>query len=239
MILGKYYNLIRNSELARFYWLFGIYLVLSVLFFRGGYRGELVDDGLAGLVKFENQGWKGFGQSFGFTSLYYFHDFFVLTIYALVGKSAFGWFIVMIILHSLNAWLSFITFRKFYYLMNVSNGTLIAFTGAILFLLSPYQTENVLWAATLHYSVALSVFLVVCNILLNSLQSGQLIGKTVWVIAALYAVSLMTLEISLVFPLAWLVLGAGVVLNKKTSVNIQQFVGGLIFPLFAMVILYS
>ena len=118
--------------------IFPLFLLLAFMFFCKGYRGELVDDGLAGLVKFENMGWQGFWHSFGFTSLYYFHDIFVLAVYGLFGKWAFGWFVIMVTLHSLNAALSFTMFRKFYYLMGVSRGGLIAFIGATLVIIAIY-----------------------------------------------------------------------------------------------------
>ena len=186
--------------------IFIIYLVVAFLFFGKGYKGELVDDGLAGLVKFENMGWSGFWRSFGFTSLYYFHDIFVLTVYKLVGKSTLGWFIVMVTLHCFNATLGFTLFKKFYALMGVEHGVPIALAGSTLFLLSPYQTENVLWAATLHYSIALSIFLFSSIILLNDLQLGQLRSITIFIVSVLYCIALVTLEISLIFPFGYLVL---------------------------------
>jgi hypothetical protein len=214
------------------------FLIAAVILFGPGYRGELLDDGLAGLVSFENKGCQGFWQSFGFTSLYYVHDIAMLAVYKLAGKSDLGWFAVMVVMHCMNATLGFVMFKKLYALAALDKGQMIALGGAVLFLLSPYQTENVLWAATLHYAVSLTIFLFSAILLLNALQDGQIKPRSTALVAVLYCMALMTLEISLVFPFAYFVIGAGIILIKRTSVKWSEFLARFIFPLLAIIPFY-
>lgn len=226
-----------ESIRSKFLW-FILFLLVACAFYYKASNALLIDDGIAGLVKFENMGYRGFLTSFGFTSLYYFHDFFNLLVYLIVGKSSFGWFAVMVTLHSFNAMLSFSVFQKFYSMVETKNAGLIALTGSVLFLLSPYQTENVVWAATLHYSIAMCIFLVSSGMLLDNLKAGHIETKTVLIILALFIVSLLTLEISLVFPFAYACLAGAVIWNKKSTVKFTQLITRFILPLLGVIAIY-
>lgn len=218
--------------------LFAFYFITLFLFYVKACNSLLIDDGIAGLVKFEEQGYRGFLNSFGFTSLYYFHDFFNLLVYLVAGKSSFGWFSVMITFHSVNVTLNFIVFRKFYSLLEIKNAAGIAFIGSFLFAFSPYQTENVLWAATLHYAIALCIFFVSAGLLLNNLKQGYLETKTTLIVIALFIVALLTLEISLFFPFAYFTLALAIIWSKKTRVSFTQLITRFLIPLLLTIVLY-
>lgn len=228
----------KGAQARHFYALPLAYLILALIFFGSGYRGELLDDGLAGLTKFQNQGWGGFAQSFGFTSLYYVHDILVLSVYKVVGKLALGWFAVMIVLHAVNASLIFFVFRKFYALLELRHGALIAGLGSIMFLLSPYQTENVLWAATLHYAVTLLIFLSSTWMLFSGIEKNGFPRSTAIVLILLQVIALLTLEISLVFPFAYGVFAGGVLAGKKSWRLFRQLITGIILPMLCLLPLY-
>ena len=231
-------NFLRFESIRSLTILFCAYWLAGFLVYHKASNASLIDDGIAGLVKFENMGWGGFLNSFGFTSLYYFHDLFNLLAYLIVGKSSFGWFIIMISFHCFNAALGFIVFRKFYSILEISHASAIAILGSLLFLLSPYQTENVVWAATLHYSIALSIFLLNALLLFRNLAAGVIETKTVLIVIGLFTVSLMTLEISLVFPFAYFCLAIPVLWNKKSSVIFREFISRFFLPLLVIIFIY-
>jgi hypothetical protein len=218
--------------------LFFIYLCVCIAIYYKAAGSLLVDDGIAGLVKLQEQGLQAFWNSFGFTSLYYFHDFFDLLVYFFAGKSSPAWFAVMVTLHSLNATLGFVVFNKLYNSFSIRNAKGIALSGSTLFLLSPYQTENVIWAATLHYSIAMAILLTSLLILFNSLNSGEIKLKHAVLMQVLFAISIMTLEISLIFPAVYCLVAVFFIWSGKTSLKVQRLFTHLLLPFVCSIIIY-
>lgn len=235
--IRKFWGALRNENLRAFAGLFAGYFIAGLLLYARAGNAQLIDDGFAGLMKFENMGWRGFAQSFGFTSLYYSHDIFVLGLYLLLGKWSFGWFIVMLTLHCVNSVMGFALFRRFYAMLQIKNSTTIALAGSLLFLFSPYQTENVLWAATLHYSVTMLVFCGVAFVLLKGISAGLSI-RTIAALAVVYSISLTTLEISLVFPFVWWCLIVAVLIARKDFEGIKKISLRVFLPLLSLIVLY-
>jgi|GEM_PF-2273486 len=233
--LSKKITLINKYPVA---YLFIAYLVAIVVIYWKARNGLLIDDGMAGLIEYRKQGLKGWFNSFGFPSLYYTHDFFVLLIYNIAGKSSTIWFFTMATLHVANACSALVVFHKLYRLLNIRNADLIAFSGSVLFLLSPYQTENLAWAATLHYSISMLIFLLSTYTILHSLHTNKIKKKHVILITGLHVAALTCLEISLVFPAAYFILFLIVFISKKTKISISRFVIQLILPLILTTCLY-
>jgi hypothetical protein len=213
-------------------------LVLTFFIYLPSNNSLLIDDGIAGLVDFEKQGYSGFINSFNFPSLYYTHDMAMLLIYAIVGKSSFGWFVVMISMHFINASLAYILFKSLYTAFSIKYAKHIALAGAALFLLSPYQTENVLWAATIHYSIALSILLASCIILVRQLSKNALSIGTIASISALHVAAVTSLEIALVFPAIYFLIALFIIRTGKSTVSIWQLAVKLLLPLSLITALY-
>lgn len=235
--LRKFWYALRNENKQAFAGLFVAYFVAGLLLYARAGNAQLIDDGFAGLMKFETMGWRGFAQSFGFTSLYYSHDIFVLGLYMLLGKWSFGWFIVMLSLHCINSVVGFALFQRFYTMLQIKNSTAIALAGSLLFLFSPYQTENVLWAATLHYSVSMLILSAVGFVLLGSITTPPS-QRTIAAVTFIYVVSLTTLEISLVFPFVWWCLIVAVLIARKDATRIKKISLQVFLPLLLLVVLY-
>lgn len=218
--------------------LFGIYFIVALCFYVKSYNSLLIDDGIAGLVDFEKQGYKGFFNSFNFPSLYYMHDAAMLLVYSVVGKSSLGWFMVMLGLHCLNAVLAYRLFLSLYALIQLKHAQYVAIAGATLFLLSPYQTENVLWAATIHYSIALGLLLVSCIIIVRQLSINKLGIGSILAISLLHIAAVTSLEIALVFPALYLAIAVFVIRHGKSTVSILPFSLKVLLPLALITALY-
>lgn len=218
--------------------LFGAYSIIAFCFYVKSYNSLLIDDGIAGLVDFEKQGYSGFFNSFNFPSLYYMHDLAMLLIYGIAGKSSFAWFLFMLGMHCLCATLAFRLFRLLYTLFGIAHASYIAIAGSVLFLLSPYQTENILWAATIHYGIALLVLLSTSIYIINSLTSHTFQGKQIAIILFLHVAALSSLEIALVFPAVYFFTGAAVIYSGKTQISLLRFSATLLVPLIILSIAY-
>jgi hypothetical protein len=174
---------------------FLLFWLITCIVYRNAWGNQFIDDFLTGYVVFEERGWSSFKDSL---SLYYGKDLLCLGFYDIFGLNKWAWFLLFTGMHAMNALLGFLFFQKIFQRNNIDNHHFVALSGSLLFLFSPYQTENVIWGATVHYGASM--------LLLWSgffLYAGYLENKRWWFLLLFYVVfaySLLTLEFSLVFP---------------------------------------
>lgn len=212
------------------YFIYPLFLIITCIVYRNIPGNQFLDDSLSGIVSFNAQGWSGLKDSFGFTSIYYGHDLIYFGFYNLFGLNNLAWFILFTSIHALNAFIGFKFLKKILERRHIKHDFEIAFCAALLFLLSPYQTENVVWGATMHYLFSM-LFLwtgfFLYNRFLNTKQIVPLI--CFWLI---FAFSLTTLEISLVFPAIYFVVFAflwNIEIDKK---QIYLHFRNIVLPMF-------
>ncbi len=172
--------------------------IVTMLLYRHGYGNQFIDDYIAGIVRFMDEGWAGFADSYDFPSLYYGHNIVFYGFYSVFGSSALAWFLLFTGLHSLNAAFGYGFIKRLFTNNGFQASTAGALVAALLFLVSPYQTENVIWGATLHYAVSMLCMWGIMWLYAGYLDSGK--AWMLWLSYLMFAFSLLTLEISLVFP---------------------------------------
>ena len=181
-----------------------------------GHKAMLIDDGISGLWEFKKLGFNGYLHSYSMKSFYYGYFGFLALVYFLFGTNPLGWFIVFSFLHALNTTFIFKAFQKLYAAFSLQNGQWIAFVGAILFLVSPYQSENVIWAATSHYSLTLFVLLFGIHWICDFMNNGASI-KSIIVFHSLFIFALLTLEISFFFPVIFFLLFLIILVQQRNK----------------------
>lgn len=217
-------------------WCFAGFWLLTLLLYRHGYGSQFTDDYIAGIVRFMDEGWAGFADSFDFTSLYYGHNIVFYGFYSLFGSSALAWFLLFTGLHALNAALAFGFLKRLFANQQFPAASSGAMLISLLFLVSPYQTENVIWGATLHYAVSLLCFWGIAWLYASYLGNGHL-----WKLGLCYGIflfSLLTLEISLVFPGILAVLFGILWKPSITLSNLLRQTKLLVLPMAAIIALY-
>jgi hypothetical protein len=184
-----------------FNYVFGLLAFVFVFtIYYPGHKAMLIDDGISGIWEIQQQGFNGFLNSYGTDGLYHGHYIILSLIYAVFGLNPMGWFIVFTLWHAFNALLLFQTMKKFLQAIDLdTNAIWISLGSAVLFLISPYQSENILWAATSHYAFTMSVLLISLQALLDYSSKGTF-ALPGWLYILLFAVALFTLEISFLFP---------------------------------------
>ena len=180
------------------------WIFVFVIYFPG-HKAMLIDDGISGLWELKKWGFNGYLNSYGMKSFYYGYFGFLAIVYFLFGTNPLGWFIVFSFLHALNTTFIFKAFQKLYAALALQNGQWIAFVGSILFLVSPYQSENIIWAATSHYSLTLFVLLYGIHWICDFMNNGATI-KSIIVFHSLFIFALLTLEMSFFFPVIFFLL---------------------------------
>lgn len=204
----------------QFNWLYFLtcFTVLFLIYF-SGHRAMLIDDGISGIWEIKMQGFPGYLRSYGFENFYYGHYGIVAVLYFLFGLHTIGWYAFFVAIHALNTTLLYTVCKKIFSNTNTdSESSLIAFFSSVFFLLSPYQSENIIWAATSHYCVSLCILLVSIIYMVNKIEGKKTFP--LWVFHLLFAFSLVTLEISFLFPL---VLFAVYFLYKALNKNSWSF----------------
>jgi hypothetical protein len=219
------------------YLLLPLYWIAVVWIYGKGYKASLVDDGNAAIIDFISQGWGGMLNNYGMTSLYHFHDLVNNLWYLIFGLNGKAWFLLTASLHALNSWLIFINMKTFYKKCGLKYRYAIAWIGSLMFLLSPYQSENIVWAATHHYGFALLFFMIMMRLVLHINDTNFLIYGVA--VAVLYVISLMTREETLVYPGVFVAMFAVVkFFNPATSLSVKRFFTAIVLPQALLIITY-
>ncbi|MBK8143847.1 MAG: hypothetical protein IPK62_02010 [Bacteroidetes bacterium] len=197
----------------------------------------LIDDGISGIWEIKMQGLKGYWRSFGFENFYYGHYAIVAMLYGLFGLKPIGWFLFFIGMHALNSTLLFMVGKKCFALVSANaEAVLMALCSAILFLISPYQSENIIWAATSHYCVSLFILLVSLYWLIQSMEGRKPFSNIL--LHALLAFSLLTLEISFLFPPLLLAFYFLFKILNKNKLSLKEYFIGVLLPQSVLVCIY-
>ncbi len=215
---------------------FLIFFAISAAFYIKGCGSQFVDDYFTLFVYFRQQGWAGFFDSFGFTSLYYGHNLINLIAYSLFGMNRLAWFLLFTGMHSLNAFLGFTFFSRLFQNNNLRHANLIALTGSLLFLLGPHQTENVIWGATLHYAVSFGCLWLCLILQAAHFESGKLLP--LFLSHLLFAFALVTLELSLVFPAIFFIVFSFLWTPWFEFSRMKQVISRIMVPNIFLILIY-
>jgi hypothetical protein len=221
-----------NVKLLTLYGL-GLFLVLALLYFPIA-DGMLIDDGISGLYEIREGGWKGYLESYGHRSFYFVHYGLLAFFYSWFGLYSPYWFILFVALHALNAVLIFQFFHTCLKSKEIPYAFHIAAAGTLLFAFSPYQLENVAWAATLHYGVSLALLMGSFICLQDWMQQP---AKWIYVfgIILFFILNLLTLEVAFVYPLLF---GLYIFFYTSTHAMVRSFLVKIGLPLLVVFLLY-
>lgn len=213
-----------------------VFFLLLILYFPGR-NGMLTDDGLSGLWEIEKEGWNGYVHNFGCDRFYYFHYAILFFLYKICGFHGIKWLSVYCFMQAMNSMLVFLFFKKILSHINTSStGTYTAWVIAIWFALQPYMTENILWASTSHYAISLMILLLVCNFIT---QEDKITKRKIILLShVLFALSLITLEISFIFPIVWASCLILMYLLKIKTISPFQYFTHYILPQIGIVATY-
>jgi len=212
---------------------------MSVFCIYFGSRGAmLIDDGMMGLNEIASHGIKGYWTSYNADCFYYGQYGLLACLYYLCGVNTVLWLLFFSLFHAINATLIFLVSKKIYALfLSGSHSIYIALFGCLLFLLSPYQTENICWAATPHYAISLMILLIGMNWSIDYIQGIRtLLSSFSYFLLVIF--SMVTLEITFVFPVVFTMLYFFLYFLKKTERSFVYFFLRVILPQCLLNVLY-
>ncbi len=183
----------RNIRLSIF-WLIS-FLALTLIFYWPTRSAGFVTDWLGWEQRYRAGGWADVLRSFGYQGLHPVLHFFNFSLYSLFGKSDTAWYISFSVIHAINAWLIGSLYLRLAPERMLWRG---AIGAALLFLLSPYAAEPMVWRVCLHYLLALMFSLLAIHSTLDYLE--QRTSNHLFWVHLCFLLALFCLEWTLVLP---------------------------------------
>jgi hypothetical protein len=195
-----------------------------------------IDDGSMGLMEIKSKGLKGYLNAYNAQSLYYGQYGLQIILYKCFGTYAIGWLAFFAAVHALNTILLFRVVALLTTIFDSSSRSAALFT-ALFFYFSPHHIENIAWAATTHYCTTMAFFL------WSSRKCMQYIfdfktPKYAALYFFLFALCLMTLEYSFIFPVFYAGIFAALKVGRRTTMRIFQFFKNILLPCGILIAIY-
>ncbi|MBK9014600.1 MAG: hypothetical protein IPM82_11260 [Saprospiraceae bacterium] len=146
----------------------------------------------------------GVWTCFGFPAMHQVTNFFLYFFVKWFGVGGIGWYLVFTSLHVANGFMGFVLAKKIFAKNGQSRPFVPALMASLLFLLSPYQAEVVVWRVCFNFLFCTLLMLGSLLFLLKYLEGK----KTVHLLVShgLFVVALFTFELALALPLLALAL---------------------------------
>lgn len=213
-----------------FFWL------LALLFYFKTAGAGLVADSIGWIQIFEQNGWSGIPHAFGDKSLHFVYQTVFFLLWKLFGLNGYAWMFLFITLHACIATLAFNIFSILFSQEQIKSAVGIAFAGSLLFLVSPYLTETLVWYACIHYLVSVLLLLSSFRLVLAYLKYKR--RKYIVAFYCCYIVALFALELSFVLPILLLVFFLFWPPKILYSTDKAALLKTFVLPTFSLVLLY-
>jgi hypothetical protein len=214
--------------------LYFLFLLICSAFYALTAPAKLSYDLLDFLLQYKNEGAGGFLHNFNDASVRPFFHLNQFIGFKLFGMNYWGWHATSISLHTLDALLLLVLTERILKLYRINAAQQMAFFSALLFLISPYHTETVVWGCTLHYHTTLACMLAILLLFLRFLQSGNMM--VVCAIGLLYLIGYFSLEYMLIMP--FMLIAMYVFLKDKLQGNGRKAWMYIIVPQILLIPLF-
>lgn len=191
------------------------FFALVCLLYLPSYYAKFTSDFITWTFHYDQQGPAGLLNDFDDPSLKYMYHILMYGGYRLFGTYPLGWYIACNLLHAFNATLLLVFVRKLLQHLKIDRRWL-PLTAALFFLVSPYQTEAVVWAAAIHFLFASAMVLLSLISLMRFFEHRS--GKRLWGIFLPFLFGLFATEASFILPL--LLCALTVLLAMKSDLHI-------------------
>jgi len=210
-----------------------LWLLLFVLYYPAAKAG-FVTDFTGWLDQIRNHSfWDYINRTnFHAQSLYQFTQFNTYIFYKLFGVNPWLWHLLFITLHTINTCLLLGLVAGLLEDVQAEGSRAIVFGGALLFTVSPYISEVIVWEPSFHFLQGLLLILLILRCTQKYIRSGH--RKYAWRAGILYLLSLFSLEVFYITP--FLVLTLGVYYRFNPSFD-KKILGRVMLYFFAPMLL--
>jgi hypothetical protein len=205
-------------------WLiFSVFWASLLLFYAPVAHAGFVTDWLGWETRYREMGWSGVPNCFGYNGLLHVGQAIFYAVFWIFGRNGWAWLIIMTGLHALNSWLGWRLFIDIFEKStqkSIDNSAKITLLGgSILFLVSPYAVETIVWRVCLHYLFLTTFLLIGLRAAVSFLEKNE--RKSLILSWLCFLAAMFSLEIALVFPvmLSLLVLGWAFATDQKNRLG--------------------
>lgn len=216
-----------HSKTKSYSIIFCFYVIACFILYFITRKAGFVDDYIGFEANYDKCGLLHYYSCSGSTNLRFFQHVFTFGIYKVFGSENIAWYFVYCTLHAIAACLSFVVIDKLLTLFEQKKSKEIAFFSALLFLISPYQTEVVVWRVCIQY-IVVHICMMSSIILLLKQQKHYFFASLI-VGVVLFIIALFSIEQAIMIPFVLLVIVIILRLAKKQNFNQKLF-----SPLFIM-----
>ncbi len=188
-----------NALVKQSVFVFSVFLFLTLFLYLPTIQAGFVTDVTSGIERIQGQPFSNIIYSFGFPALNQLSVLGFYLLYTIFGLNGLPWYLIFCSLHAFNAFLSYIIFSRLFQQYKIKRAASISLIGALLFLLSPYQTEVLVWRACLNYLLVTAFILLSLFSLIRYLETEKRTYH--FGIHGCFLLALFTFELSLVLPL--------------------------------------
>lgn len=183
--------------------LFLAYFSITCVLYHKTVYAHFLFDWNTGLMQYLQQGIQGLAHCFNDKSMHWVSHALNILVFEIWGTNAYGWHFTLLAWHSLNALLLTSLVNRMVTLTNAGEPRFVSVIAALLWLVSPYHTDAVVWGgAMLHLGVSSFLFAgILC--FTRHLETG--LSKYMYLTYAWYLLAMFTLENFLIFPVLLLV----------------------------------
>jgi hypothetical protein len=193
-ITAAYFERMSNKRVFLFLW-----VVTFVLYLPAAGSGKVGDYYLEWLDVIRTHDAWFFISARYLPSLYSFTQAFMYGFYKLAGPEPLPWHVLAVTVHVTNAFLLYLIFKRLLTDCRVKYASVAAFGCALLFCVSPYNTEVIVHEPCFHYTIGLCFLLLITWLAQRFHQAPK--GMYAWQAAGLFLLSCFSIEIFYVTPI--------------------------------------
>ena len=227
-------NLFRNKpDIVVFF----VFLFLGFIAYRSTFGIYIPADNYYTFFLFEKHGLRGIIESIRITQPYLVSTPLLFFLFKLFGLNSFCWIGFSVFLHVINSFLVYFLCSGLQKLFFSQSKKGVSFFSGLLFLLSPYQTEAVLWSPTdFVILVSTSFILIACSFLSCYFNYKKSLHLLLFHFSFLFAV--FSFESTFFFPAVSLLLFLSLRVKNETLISFKHFLLKIFIPQIAFIFTY-
>ena len=166
---------------------------------------------------YEKCGFIHYSDCAGLKNFRYLQHAFSYTLFKTVGSGHWLWWFLYSSMHALAGYLGFCVLVKLFNKFEIKNAHLIAFISAGLFLISPYQTETLVWRVCIQYIVVqICLFAIILLFLNEEIKQSFLYPCFAWL---LFLIALFSIEQAVIIPVIIIAMFIFLKIGNKASIK--------------------
>ena len=216
-------------------YVFFVFWAISLLSFIPSIGSGFVYDFLGWQKQYDHGSWSGIINCFGYPGNQQVLHLLFYSFYKLFHIQGLPWYFFFCSLHAINGYLLYLLILRLMKQWGGSVSPLLAALGAVAFLLHPYCVEPVVWKVCVHYLISMMEIMLIFLFFLKYVESGE--RRMILYGGIVYFISLFTLELSLVTPMAITFCGVisyWIVGDKKKLLQSVLWFGGMLWVLMIL-----